>query len=110
MRSRDGNSPALRQIVRRMGPVVLSLTATNIMLVITTILASRGEGWASSLNYAFRLVHLPIGLVGVALGTVVLAAGSRRSARADAAGLDDVVRQGLRLNWFLALPASRWSA
>ena len=103
LRFRD---PGLRQIVRRMGPVVLSLTATNVMLVITTILASRGEGWASSLNYAFRLVHLPIGLVGVALGTVLLAAGARRSAAADGAGLDDVVRRGLRLNWFLALPAA----
>ncbi len=58
------------------------MAATNIMLVITTAMASRGEGWASSLNYAFRLVHLPIGIVGVALGTVVLAAGSRRGASA----------------------------
>jgi len=103
LRFRD---PGLRQIVRRMGPVVLSLTATNVMLVITTILASRGEGWASSLNYAFRLVHLPIGLVGVALGTVLLAAGARRSAAMDGEGLDDVVRRGLRLNWFLSLPAA----
>jgi putative peptidoglycan lipid II flippase len=96
----------LRQVVRRMGPVVLSLAATNIMLVITTAMASRGEGWASSLNYAFRLVHLPIGVIGVALGTVVLAAGARLGAAADAAGLDDVVRRGVRLNWFLALPAA----
>jgi putative peptidoglycan lipid II flippase len=103
LRFRD---PGLRQIVRRMGPVVIALAGTNIMVVITTILASRGEGWASSLNYAFRLVHLPIGLVGVAIGTVVLAAGSRRSAAADGAGLDDVIRRGLRLNWFLALPAA----
>ncbi len=103
LRLRD---PALRQIVRRMGPVVFSLAATNIMLVITMALASREEGWASGLNYAFRLVHLPIGLVGVALGTVVLAAGSRHSAASDGAGLDDVVRRGLRLNWFLALPAA----
>ena len=98
--------PALRQIVRRMGPVILSVAATNIMLVITTILASRTEGWAATLNYAFRLVHLPIGLIGVALGTVVLAAGSRRSAEQDVSGLDDVVRRGLRLNWFLALPSA----
>ena len=100
------SDPALRQIVRRMGPVILSVAATNIMLVITTILASRGDGWAATLNYAFRLVHLPIGLIGVALGTVLLAAGARRSAAQDPAGLDDLVRRGLRLNWFLALPAA----
>lgn len=96
----------LRQVVRRMGPVVISLAGTNIMLVITTALASRTEGWASGLNYAFRLVHLPIGIIGVALGTVVLSAGARRAAAADGEGLDDIGRRGLRLNWFLALPAS----
>ena len=103
LRLRD---PVLRKIVVRMGPVLLSLTATNVMIVITTILASRTQGWASSLNYAFRLVHLPIGVVGVAVGTIVLAAGARRAAAEDTAGLDDIVRRGLRLNWFLALPAA----
>ena len=96
----------LRTIARRMGPVLLSLMATNLMIVIVTILASQEKGWASSLSYAFRLVHLPIGVIGVAIGTVILAAGSRHSAAADSAGLDDVVRRGLRLNWFLALPAA----
>jgi putative peptidoglycan lipid II flippase len=103
LRLRD---PDLRAIVRRMGPVVLSLAATNLMLLVTTALASREVGWAASLNYAFRLVHLPIGLVGVALGTVVLAAGARRQAARDEAGLLDVARRGLRLAWFLALPAA----
>ena len=100
------SDPYVRQIVRRMGPVVLSVAATNIMLVITTALASREEGWASSLNYAFRLVHLPIGIIGVALGTVLLAAGSRKSALKDHAGVDALIRRGVRLNWFLALPAA----
>jgi len=98
--------PALRRIVRKMGPVVISLAGTNIMLVITTALASRGEGWASTLNYAFRLVHLPIGVIGVAVGTIVLTAGARRSAADDAAGVNDVARRGLRLNWFFALPSA----
>lgn len=103
LRFRD---PALRQIVRRMGPVVISLAGTNVMLVITTALASREEGWASALNYAFRLIHLPIGIVGVALGTVVLTAGARRSAAADEEAVEDIARRGLRLNWFLALPSA----
>ncbi len=103
LRLRD---PGLRKIVRRMGPVLLSLTATNVMILITTVLAWQTEGWASSLHYAFRLVHLPIGVVGVAVGTIVLAAGARRSAVNDVEGLNDIVRRGLRLNWFLALPAA----
>ena len=98
--------PDLRTIVRRMAPVILSLAGTNLMLVIVTALATRDENWPSWLTYAFRLVHLPIGLIGVALGTVLLAAGSRRAAAGDAQGLDQLVLRGLRLNWFLALPAA----
>ncbi len=100
------SDPDLRTIVRRMAPVVLSLAATNLMLLITTALASREQGWASALNYAFRLIHLPIGLIGVALGTVVLAAGARRRAQGDAVGAAAVVSRGLALNLFLALPAA----
>lgn len=103
LRFRD---PALRTIVKRMAPVVLALAATNLMILLTTALASRHEGWASSLNFAFRLVHLPIGLVGVALGTVVLSAGARARAASDEAGLEDLGRRALRLNAFLAIPAA----
>src|SRR5439155_788655 len=88
------------------GPVALALAGTQIMIVVTTSIASREDGWISALQYAFRLVHLPIGLVGVALGAVALAAASRRAAEGDRAGLDDVVRRGLRLNLLLRV-ASR---
>lgn len=98
--------PRLATVARRMGPVVLALAGTNVMVVITTAIASRGEGWATSLGYAFRLVHLPIGVVGVSIGMVVLAAGSRAHAEQAPGGLDDLVRRGLRLAWFLALPAA----
>ena len=103
LRLRD---PRLREVVRRMGPVVLALAGTNVMVLITTALASRGEGWATGLSLAFRLVHLPIGLVGVSIGTVVLAAGARSHAAGDAAGVEQAVQRGLRLSWFLAAPAA----
>lgn len=103
LRFRD---PDLRAILARMGPTAVALAGTQVMLVVSTALASGEEGWVSSLTYAFRLIHLPIGLVGVALGTVSLAAASRRAAEGDAAGLADVVRRALRLNLFLTLPAA----
>ncbi len=102
LRFRD---PDLRTVVRRMGPTAVALAGTQVMIVVSTALASGGEGWVSALTYAFRLVHLPIGLVGVALGTVSLAAASRRAAAGDVVGLDDVIRRALRLNLVLALPA-----
>ena len=103
LRFRD---PALRTIAKRMGPVVLSLAATNVMILITTGLASGEQSWVSSLNYAFRLVHLPIGIVGVALGTIVLSAGARARATQSDAALDDLGRRALRLNAFLSVPAA----
>lgn len=103
LRLRD---PGLRTVTRRMAPVVISVAGTNVMLVIVTALASRGESWPAWLNYAFRLVHLPIGIVGVALGTVVLALGSARAAAGHGHGVDELVRKALRLNWFLALPSA----
>jgi putative peptidoglycan lipid II flippase len=103
LRFRD---PDLRLVVRRMAPVALALAGTQLMVVTTTAIASREQGWISALQYAFRVVHLPIGLVGVALGSAALAAASRRAAEGDAAGLDDVVRRGLRWNAFLGLPAA----
>jgi putative peptidoglycan lipid II flippase len=98
--------PALRTIARRMAPVVISLTGVNVMLVIVSALSSYDDHWPSWLNYAFRLVHLPIGIVGVALGTVLLAVGSTTAAEGREGALDDLVRRGLRLNWFLSLPAA----
>ncbi|MFM8979278.1 MAG: murein biosynthesis integral membrane protein MurJ [Planctomycetia bacterium] len=98
--------PRLREVAGRMGPVVISLAGTNVMLLLTTAMASRGAGWATGLSFAFRLVHLPIGIVGVSIGTVVLAAGARSHAAGESGGLDDVVRRGLKLSWFLAAPAA----
>lgn len=98
--------PDLRTVVRRMGPSAISLAGTQLMIVVTTALAAGQAGWVAGMNYGFRLIHLPIGLVGVALGTVSLAAASRAFASGDAAAVDDVIRRGLRLNLFLALPAA----
>ena len=103
LRFRD---PDLRAVVRRMGPSAIALAGTQFMIVVTTAIAVSNAGWVAALNYGFRLIHLPIGLVGVALGTVSLAAASRRAAVGDSPGVDDVVRRGLRLNLFLALPAA----
>ena len=103
LRFRD---PDLRTVVRRMAPVALALAGTQVMIVVTTAVASSHVGWISALAYAFRVIHLPIGLVGVALGTVALAAASRRAGEGDPAGLDDVIRRGLRLNAVLGLAAA----
>src|SRR5262249_56299415 len=66
----------------------------------------RGSGPVSWLNVAFRFMQLPIGLFGVAIGTVTLPVVSRHGARGDAAALGGTVRQALDLVALFCLPAA----
>lgn len=99
-------TPEAREIVRRMLPVVGGLAATHVSILINTRLATVHDGGQSNLYYAFRLVHLPVGLVGVAFGTAVLAEASRRAARGDDAGVGHTLREALLLSLALSAPAA----
>jgi putative peptidoglycan lipid II flippase len=98
-------APETREIARRMLPVVGGLAAAHVCILINTRLATADEGGTSNLYYAFRLVHLPVGLVGVAVGTAVLAEASRLAARADAAGVRETLGRALLLTIAFAAPA-----
>jgi len=98
--------PETRQIVRRMLPVVGGMAATHISILVNNRLATGYEGGVSNLYYAFRLVHLPVGLVGVALGTAVLAEASRRAAAEDHAGVLAALRESLLMGLALTAPAA----
>jgi len=97
--------PALARIGRLMAPGVAGLAITQLNVFITTLLASfLVEGSVSHLYYAFRLVHLPIGLIGVALATAVfpaMAAAVQRSPN----DLKATLLFALRLSLFLTMPA-----
>lgn len=98
-------TPETREIARRMLPVVGGLAAAHVCILINTRLATADVGGTSNLYYAFRLVHLPVGLVGVAVGTAVLAEASRLAARADAAGVRRTLGKALLLTVAFAAPA-----
>jgi len=98
-------APETREIARRMLPVVGGLAAAHACILINTRLATAHAGGTSNLYYAFRLVHLPVGMVGVAVGTAVLAEASRRVARADTAGLRRTTGRALLLTIAFAAPA-----
>jgi putative peptidoglycan lipid II flippase len=64
---------AVRQIIRLMGPAALGVAAAQLNIVVGTLLASfQPTGSIAYLNYAFRLMHLPLGVFGVAVATVSL--------------------------------------
>lgn len=64
---------SVRQIIRLMGPAALGVAAAQVNIVVGTLLASFLQtGSIAYLNYAFRLMHLPLGVFGVAVATVSL--------------------------------------
>lgn len=103
----DLRDPALRRVLVMMGPGTIGLAATQMNLFVSTWLASsQGTGAVSWLQYAFRVMYLPLGLFGVSIATAVLPAASRHAAVRDSAAIRDTVRRGLTLMLILVLPAT----
>src|SRR5215831_8189199 len=101
------NDPALRQVIRLMAPATIGAAAVQVNVFVNNNFASYlGNGPVSWLNVAFRFMQLPIGLFGVAIGTVTLPVVSRHGARGDAAALGGTVRQALDLVALFCLPAA----
>jgi putative peptidoglycan lipid II flippase len=103
----DAHDAGLREVIRLMAPATIGLAAVQVNVFVNTVLAtSEGTGAVSWLNYAFRLMYLPIGLFGVSIGTAALPEISRHTATSDAAGLRQTVASALRLTIVLNVPAT----
>jgi putative peptidoglycan lipid II flippase len=99
--------PGVRRILKKMGPAVFAVSAAQISLLINTNIASRlGAGSVSVLQYADRLMEFPTGMLGVALGTVLLPSLSKANADGDPVEYSALLDWGLRLTFLLALPAA----
>lgn len=97
--------PNLRRIALLMAPATIGLAATEANIFINTQFASQQSGANAWLNYAFRIMYLPIGVFGVAVATVTTSALARRAAERDLAGMKESLGQALLLIGFLALPS-----
>ena len=99
--------PGVLRIVTLMAPAAVGLAATQVNIFVNTFLASMlPQGSVSWLNYAYRLMQLPIGLFGVAIATVTLAEVSRHAARREMPELKRTISFSLRFGLFLTLPAT----
>jgi putative peptidoglycan lipid II flippase len=104
-------SDGVRRIGALMMPATVGLAATQLNLMVSTIIASLlVEGSVSWLWYAYRLMQLPIGVFGVALATVSLPALSRAAVAGDMDGLKRTFNATLRLVFLLTIPAALWLA
>ena len=97
----------VRRILRLMGPAILGVSVAQISLLINTIFASfLVTGSVTWLYYADRLMELPVGLLGVALSTILLPNLSRRFAEGSREEYSHLLDWGLRLTVVLAAPCA----
>jgi putative peptidoglycan lipid II flippase len=95
----------MRRFFRTLGPAVVGSAGVQIAMFADTIIASfLPTGAVSSLYYADRLYQLPVGVVGIAAGTVLLPEMSRRIAAGDVAGAHGAQNGALGLTLALAAP------
>ena len=100
-------TPEVRLLGRRILPVVFGASLYQINLLVGTILASLvSDGAVSFLYYADRVTQLPLGVVGVAVGTALLPALSRQLAAGDEAAARTSQNRGLEFALLLTLPAA----
>jgi putative peptidoglycan lipid II flippase len=90
-----------------MGPGTVGLAATQINVLVNTLLAtSLGTGAVSWLQYAFRLLYLPIGLFGVSIATAALPTMSRDAAAGDRNAIRQTAVNAMNLTLILNVPAA----
>lgn len=103
----DWQNPAVRKVVRLMGPAIFAVSIGQISMVINTIYASfLPTGSISWMYYADRLMEFPSGILGVALGTILLPSLSRHASSGDRERFSRLLDWGIRLCLLLALPAT----
>jgi putative peptidoglycan lipid II flippase len=90
-----------------MGPGTMALAAVQVNILVNTMLAtSQGEGAASCLNFAFRVMYLPIGIFGLSVATAASPALSLDAARGDPDGMRATFSSALRMMLVLNVPAT----
>jgi putative peptidoglycan lipid II flippase len=99
--------PGVRRVATLMLPTIFSSSVSQLNLLVGTMFASalvvNAQAW---LYYSDRLIEFPLGLFGVAIGTVILPHLSRRHADTDVAGYSHALDWGLRMVALVSVPAA----
>ncbi|HRF13012.1 MAG TPA: murein biosynthesis integral membrane protein MurJ [Candidatus Accumulibacter phosphatis] len=97
----------VRRIFRLMAPAVLGVSVAQVSLLLNTVFASfLKTGSVSWLYYADRLMEFPAGMLGAALGTVLLPSLAKCHAAERHEEYSRLLDWGLRLTFLLAAPAA----
>ncbi len=97
----------VKAILLIMGPSLIAASSVQVNVVVNSGFASLlGNGPITWLQYAFRLMQFPLGMFGVALGTVALPMLSRMAAAGNHEGFRTELARGLRLVLLMTVPAA----
>ena len=99
--------PEVKRLMKLLLPAALGAGAVQLNLVISTALSGYllGEGSISYIYYADRLNQLPLGMIGIGLGTILLPTLSRLLGAGEEAQAMETQNRGMELALFLTLPA-----
>ncbi len=99
-------TPELKRLAIIAGPALLAGGVVQINLIVGRQVASQTEGAVAWLAYADRLYQLPLGVVGIAIGTALLPALSRALRSGDAQGGRDAFNRGTEFALALTIPSA----
>jgi putative peptidoglycan lipid II flippase len=103
----DFRHPGVRRVLLLMLPAAFGVSVSQLSLLLNQIFASfLPTGSVSWLYYADRLMELPAGVLGVAVGTILLPSLSKSHAVADTAEYSRLLDWGLRVTVLLAAPSA----
>ena len=95
----------VKQFFRALGPATVGSAGVQLALFADTIIASfLPAGAISALYYADRIDQLPIGVIGIAAGTVILPEMSRRLAAGDDVGAAHAQNRAVEFTLLLSIP------
>lgn len=103
----DFHHPALRQAGKNIAPIIIGIAVNQIYMIVNRIFASGlAEGSISALNYASKLMNMPLGIFVAAIATVIYPLMTQKALENDKPSLQNAVDKGLNMVAFLALPAT----
>ena len=96
----------VRQVFSLIAPAVLGVAAVQINQFTNTFFITEDSGWLTWINRAYRVMHLPIGIFGVAISTVALPQLARFATAGETENFRNALAYALRLMLALTIPAS----
>ena len=103
----DFKDPAVKRVMVNIVPIVLSLSVTQIYTIVNRIFASGlSEGSISALNYANKLMNLPLGVFVAAIITVAFPALAEKAQQTDKTEFVEAVKRGLSMILVISLPSA----